>query len=148
MIKQPVGELTLSAAPPPRPRAPQEAIARAAQQLAAARRPLVLLGGGAKDAGPEALALARRLGAPIGLTINARGTVPHDDELCIGSALSFEPVSALLREADATLLVGAQLSDLDLWGLSEPLSLRGLIRVDIDAEQLDRRWPGRGIAVR
>ncbi|MGO9883451.1 MAG: 5-guanidino-2-oxopentanoate decarboxylase [Solirubrobacteraceae bacterium] len=141
VIKQPAGELTLSAAAPPsRPRAPREAIARAAQQLAAARRPLVLLGGGAKDSGPEALALARRLGAPIGLTINARGTVPHDDELCIGSALSFEPVSALLREADATLLVGAQLSDLDLWGLSEPLSLRGLIRVDIDAEQLDRRW--------
>ncbi len=69
------------------------------------------------------------------------GTVPHDDELCLGSALSFEPVSALLRDADATLLVGAQLSDLDLWGLTEPLTLRGLIRVDIDPEQLDRRWP-------
>lgn len=141
VIKQPVGELTLSVAPPPRPRAPREAIARAAQQLAAAQRPLVLLGGGAKDAGSEALALARRLGAPIGLTINARGTVPHDDELCIGSALSFEPVSALLRDADATLLVGAQLSDLELWGLTEPLTLRGLVRVDIDPEQLDRRWP-------
>jgi acetolactate synthase-1/2/3 large subunit len=140
VINQPAGELTLSAAPPPRPRAPQEAVVRAAQRLAAASRPLVLLGGGAKDAGPEALALARRLGAPIGLTINARGTVPYGDELCLGSALSFEPVSALLRDADATLLVGAQLSDLDLWGLSEPLTLRGLIRVDIDAEQLDRRW--------
>ena len=89
VIKQPAGELTLSAAPPPRPRAPQEAIARATRRLAAASRPLVLLGGGAKDAGPEALALARRLGAPIGLTINARGTVPYDDELCLGSALSF-----------------------------------------------------------
>jgi thiamine pyrophosphate-dependent acetolactate synthase large subunit-like protein len=66
--------------------------------------------------------------------------VPHDDELCLGSALSFEPVSDLLRQADATVLVGAPLSELELWGLSEPLSLRGLIRVDIDREQLGRRW--------
>jgi acetolactate synthase-1/2/3 large subunit len=74
------------------------------------------------------------------LTINARGTVPDDEPLCLGSALSFTPVSDLLREADATLLVGAELSDLDLWGLDRPLELSGLVRIDIDAEQLQRRW--------
>jgi acetolactate synthase I/II/III large subunit len=115
-------------------------VADAAALLAAARRPLVLLGGGAVDAGPEALAVARSLAAPIGLTINARGTVPDDDPLCLGSALSFAPVSDLIRAADATLLVGAQLSDLELWGLSEPLELPGLVRIDIDADQLQRRW--------
>ena len=51
-------------------------VARAAALLTRAQRPLVLLGGGAAGAGPEALAVARALGAPIGLTINARGTVP------------------------------------------------------------------------
>ena len=125
---------------PDRPRADPEAVARAAELLARARRPLVLLGGGARDAGAEALAVARRLDAPVGLTINARGTIPDDDPLCLGSALSFAPVSDLLRHADATLLVGAQLSDLELWGLGEPLELRGLVRVDIDADQLGRRW--------
>jgi acetolactate synthase-1/2/3 large subunit len=142
VLAQPASAETASiAAPPPRRRASPEAIGRAADRLARASHPLVLLGGGAKDAGPQALALARRIGAPIGLTINARGTVPHDDALCLGSALSFEPVSDLLRQADATLLVGSQLSDLELWGLSEPLELRGLIRIDIDPEQLGRRWP-------
>ena len=125
---------------PDRPRADPAAVARAAELLGRARRPLVLLGGGARDAGPEALAVARRLDAPVGLTINARGTIPDDDPLCLGSALSFAPVSDVLREADATLLVGAQLSDLELWGLSEPLELRGLVRVDIDGDQLGRRW--------
>jgi acetolactate synthase-1/2/3 large subunit len=67
--------------------------------------------------------------------------VPDSDPLCLGSALSFPPVSDLLRAADATLLVGAQLSDLELWGLSEPLELPNLVRIDIDAAQLDRRWP-------
>ena len=37
----------------------------------------MILGGGARDAGPAALALARRLGAPLGLTINGKGAVPR-----------------------------------------------------------------------
>jgi acetolactate synthase-1/2/3 large subunit len=130
----------IPAAPAP-PVADDASIARAAALLGAARRPLVLVGGGARDAGAEALAVARQLDAPVGLTINARGTVPDDDPLCLGSALSFEPVGALLRDADATLLIGSQFSDLELWGLSEPLErLAGLVRIDIDAAQLNRRW--------
>ena len=140
VLGRPASEPGALAPPPPRPRPPAEGVSEAARLLSGAQRPVVLLGGGARDAGPQALALARRLAAPIGLTINARGTVPDDDPLCLGSALSFEPVAGLLREADATLLVGAQLSDLELWGLSEPLTLRGLVRVDIDGEQLHRRW--------
>ena len=50
-------------------------------------------------------------------------------------------MSDLLRGADAVVLAGAELSDLDLWGLDRPLELRGLIRIDIDAGQLQRRWP-------
>ncbi|MGL1133829.1 hypothetical protein ACSTLP_24410, partial [Vibrio parahaemolyticus] len=74
---------------------------------------------------------AERIGAPIGLTINARGTVPDSHPLCLGSALSFPPVDDVLRAADATLLVGAEFSSLELWGLDRPLTLPGLIRVDI-----------------
>jgi thiamine pyrophosphate-dependent acetolactate synthase large subunit-like protein len=99
----------------------------------------VLLGCGARDAGPQALRLARLAGAPVGLTINARGAIDHDDELCLGSALSFPPADALLRDADAVLLAGAEFSELETWGSAEPIELRGLIRVDIDRDQLDRR---------
>ncbi len=132
------------AAPDPRarpPRAAPEGIEAAAEALASARSPLILLGGGARDAGRPALALARRLGAPVGLTINARGAIDHDDPLCLGSALAFAPVSDILREADGVVLAGAQLSDLDLWGLDAPLELTGVIRIDVDADQLERRYP-------
>ena len=125
----------------PRPRPAAADIEAAANRLAAARSPLILLGGGARDAGIPALELARRLGVPVGLTINGRGTVDHDDPLCLGSALAFPPVDAILRAADSVLLVGAQLSDLDLWGLTTPLELNGVIRVDIDRDELDRRYP-------
>jgi thiamine pyrophosphate-dependent acetolactate synthase large subunit-like protein len=124
-----------------RPLAAQEGIEDAAAALASARSPLILLGGGARDAGPAALALARSLGAPVGLTINARGAIDHDDPLCLGSALAFPPVSDILREADAVVLAGAELSGLDLWGLDAPLELHGVIRIDIDADQLQRRYP-------
>jgi acetolactate synthase I/II/III large subunit len=129
-----------SAPAPSPPVADPQAVRRAAELLAGAQRPLVLLGGGARDAGPAALALARALAAPIGLTINARGAIADDDPLCLGSALSFEPVSDLLRRADATVLAGAQFSELELWGLSEPLELPNMVRIDIDADQLGRRW--------
>jgi acetolactate synthase-1/2/3 large subunit len=141
VLKQPAD---LDAVPAPRserPHPPAEAIEAAARLLAEAESPLILLGGGARNAGAEARQLAERLGAPIGLTINARGTVDHDHPLCLGSALSFPPVADLLREADTTLLVGAQLSELELWGLDNPLELRNVIRVDIDEGQLERRYP-------
>ena len=128
-------------APAGPPVADPQALDAAAERLAAAERPLILLGGGAADAGDAALEIARRIGAPVGLTINGRGAIDHDDPLCLGSALSFAPVDGVLRDADAVLLAGAELSDLELWGLSEPLELHGVIRVDIDAGQLDRRYP-------
>lgn len=135
---------TAGAPPSPRvrsPRAPQEGVEAAAEALSSARSPLILLGGGARDAGPAALALARLVGAPVGLTINARGAIDHDDPLCLGSALAFAPVSHILREADSVVLAGAELSDLDLWGLDAPLELNGVIRIDVDADQLERRYP-------
>lgn len=144
VLKMP-GEPALGEDPPGferwRPRPDADALARAAALLACAEAPLIILGGGARDAGPQAIALAERIGAPIGLTINARGTVPDSHPLCLGSALSFPPVDDVLRAADATLLVGAEFSSLELWGLDRPLTLPGLIRVDIDADQLQRRWP-------
>ncbi len=126
--------------PIPTPAPASAAIERAAQLLSQAQAPLIILGGGARDAGPQALALAERLAAPLGLTINARGTIADTHDLCLGSALSFPPVSDLLRSADVTLLVGAELSGLDLWGLDRPLTLSRLVRIDIDADQLSRRW--------
>jgi acetolactate synthase I/II/III large subunit len=143
VLQRDAGDAGSRALPAPAgpPRADAGALDAAAARLAAAARPLILLGGGAADAGDAALEIARRVGAPVGLTINGRGAIDHDDPLCLGSALSFAPVDAVLREADVVLLVGAELSDLELWGLSAPLELHGVIRVDIDPGQLDRRYP-------
>ena len=117
-------------------------IERAARLLEGAQAPLIVLGGGARDAGragDRAGRAARR--AESGSRSMRAGRCRTRHPLCLGSALSFPPIDELLREADATLLVGAELSSLELWGLERPLQLRHLVRVDIDAGQLQRRWP-------
>ena len=125
-----------------RPQANGAAVSESADLLAHARTPVILLGGGAVDAGPDALRVAERIGAAIGLTINGKGAIPSSHPLCLGAALSFRPVSDLIRSADVVVAVGTEFSELDWWGLDRPLDLQGrLIRIDIDAAQLDTPYP-------
>ena len=149
-LQVPVDVLRLAAAAPgpsaaATPRAalpPADALARAVELLAGAERPALILGGGARDAGPAALALARRLGAPVGLTINGKGAVAPDDPLCVPSRMMVAPFDRLFLEADVVLAVGTQLSELDWWALDGPFAPAGrVIRVDLDAAVLDANVP-------
>jgi thiamine pyrophosphate-dependent acetolactate synthase large subunit-like protein len=126
---------------PPRdaPAAPDgEAVGRAAALLAGAQRPVVLLGGGAVDAGEEAAELAALLDAPIALTGNAKGAVPSSLPLCLGAVLPFRSVHDLIADADVALLVGTELSDVDVIYSGRRLEFGGsVVRVDVDPGQLD-----------
>ena len=93
------------------------------------------------DAGTEALRLAERTGAAIGVTINGKGAIPSSHPLCVGATLSFAPVVDMIRAADVLVAVGTEFSELDWWGLDAPLELTGrLIRIDIDAAQLQAQF--------
>lgn len=119
------------------PAADPDAIAAATALLAAAARPALILGGGARAAGPQALTIAERLGAPLGLTINAKGAVPGDHALCVPSRMMFDPLHTLFTEADVLLVVGSQLSDLDWW--THPAGFHStarIIRIDTDPQAL------------
>ena len=128
--------LTLSPAPPRPAPAPSE-LDTAADLLAQARRPVIVLGGGAVDAGRGALALADALDAPIALTGNALGTVPSSHPLNLGATLPFAATRGIITKADVVLLVGTQLSDVDVIYTGVPLSFTGsVVRVDTDPAQL------------
>ena len=116
----------------------REAIERAIGVLATAERPAIVLGGGARDAGPAALELAERIGAPVGLTINGKGAVPATHPLCVPSRMMVAPFDRLFLDADVLLAVGTQLSELDWWALEGLFAPAGrIIRVDLDAAVLD-----------
>jgi acetolactate synthase-1/2/3 large subunit len=114
-------------------------IAEAAELLRRAKRPFVVLGGGAQEAAAEARNLVERLGAPAVMTINAKGILPPGHPLSLGSTLPQPPIREELANADVVLAVGTELGETDtLLFESRPHFGGKLIRIDIDPEQLVR----------
>lgn len=125
------------------------AVAKMADLLAGARRPLILAGGGAVDAGPALRQLAERLHAPVALTINAKGLLPSQHPLLIGSTQSTDATRELVEEADVVLAVGTELGETDYdvtfaGGFKIP---GALLRIDIDPDQTVRNYPPRAALV-
>ncbi|MGX1176630.1 acetolactate synthase-1/2/3 large subunit [Pseudomonas sp. R151218B TE3479] len=119
------------------------AVKQMADLLATARRPLILVGGGAIDARTELTELAERLGAPVALTINAKGLLPARHPLLIGSTQSLVATRALVAEADVVLAIGTELAETDYditfaGGFEIP---GALLRIDIDPDQTVRNYP-------
>lgn len=112
------------------PAADERAVAEAAQALAAARRPLVVAGGGARGARDPLVELAARLGAPVVTTFNGKGTFPESDRLSAWTGLGRAAVHRAMASADLILAVGTELAPSDLWHGSVPDV--PLIRIDVD----------------
>jgi len=119
------------------------AVRQMSQLLAAAKRPLILAGGGAIEAAAELTRLAETLGAPVALTINAKGMLPSEHPLLIGSTQSLVATRALVAEADVVLAIGTELAETDYdvtfaGGFEIP---GALLRIDIDPDQTVRNYP-------
>jgi acetolactate synthase-1/2/3 large subunit len=109
-----------------------DAIARAVAILGKAKRPLIVVGGGALDAGPEVQAVAERLAAPVSSFRRGRGVIPTTHPL----AVSFAEGHALWKAADAVLAVGTRLYwQQSNWGLDADLPV---VRLDIDPDEIER----------
>lgn len=123
---------------PSRPAPCSDAIAKAARMLTEAQRPVLLLGGGACDAGAEAVLLAETLDAPVACTINAKGLIAGNHPLALGSNQSFVPVRELVAAADVVLAIGTELGETDYDVVFDgQFRIDGkVIRVDIDPAQL------------
>lgn len=85
----------------------------AVRALRAARRPVIIVGQGARGAAGDVRRLAERLGAPVLTTFRAKGLVPDTHPLGAGVlGRSGTPVASwLMNEADTLLVVGASFSN-------------------------------------
>lgn len=117
-------------------------VAQMATRLAQAQRPLILAGGGALAAGAALAALAEHLQAPVALTINAKGLVPADHPLQIGSTQSLPVTRELIGEADVVLAIGTELAETDYdVTFQDGFKIPGsLLRIDIDPDQTVRNY--------
>lgn len=112
-------------------------IEAAAIALARARRPAILLGGGARAAGTHARQLAELIDAPVVTTVNGKGVLDESHPLSLGASVRLAPAQTLLSESDVLLVVGSEVGDSDLWGGAITPSGQ-TIRIDIDASQSNK----------
>jgi acetolactate synthase-1/2/3 large subunit len=122
---------------PGRAAADPASIDRAATILKAARRPLIIAGGGAADAAAEIAAIAEKLDAPVFMTINGRGILKPGDARIMTGNLAMQPLLDELAASDAILAIGTEFGETEMYPEPKPLTFGGpLIRIDIDPAQI------------
>lgn len=126
----------------PRVAVDEAALARAAELLDRAERPLIWAGGGviSADAGPALVALAERLDAPVITTIEGRGAIPEDHRLALGPRTERAALAGTIAEADVVLAVGTRFQNYAtrVWQLDIP---GALVHLDADRGVIGRNYP-------
>ena len=138
-----------------RPRADAEAIEAAIKLLLTAKRPCVVVGGGAisANATPQLTTLVERLGIPVVFTWNGKGAIAEDNPMCAGTAgwPGSLPGNNTAANADVVMSLGCRFTD---WsassyrkGVTFSIPDAKLIQVDIDPREIGKNYPAEvGIA--
>ena len=109
-----------------------DAIDRAASLIAAARSPMIVVGGGAQDDAEAVRQLASRIGAPVVAFRTGHGIVPDDEPLSIGMPVAH----SLWADVDLVIGLGTRLqSQIMSWGQDDAMKV---IHIDIDDAQIGR----------
>jgi 5-guanidino-2-oxopentanoate decarboxylase len=115
------------------------AIDEAANRLAQAKRPLILVGGGGVGTRNALSAIAERIGAPVLSTNAGKGIIAESHSLSLGCSILQKSSQQALADADVVLLVGSQVGQGDHF--LPKLDISGdIIRIDIDPTELTSRY--------
>lgn len=114
---------------------PVAALAAAVDAITGARRPMVIVGHGARDGIGEIVALAERIGAPVATTFKAKGLVSDAHPLACGVlGRSGTPIASwFMNEAD--LLVAFGVSFANHTGIAD---YKPIVQVDFEPMALGR----------
>jgi len=137
--KAPVALPTAAAQADPCP-VDEDGVERAAKLLGGAKRPMIVVGGGAQGAGEHVAAIAEMLEAPVMTGKMGQGVIDGRHRLSVTAPAGYR----FWSEADVVLAVGTRLQPPQMaWGIDDDLKI---IRIDIDGEEIDRqRKPEIGI---
>ena len=111
----------------------------AVARLAAAQRPLIWAGGGARDAGPAVARLAERLAAPVMCTYGAAGLLEPSHPCLVGMPAHVEPAGRLWDGADVIVAIGSDLDGVQTQNFAQPQP-PALIAVNLDAEDATKNY--------
>jgi acetolactate synthase-1/2/3 large subunit len=132
--------------PPFRPEPEAEAITQAARAIAAAKRPVIIAGGGVRLASAEAevLALAEKLSIPVATSVNGKGTILADHPLNVGvvGSYSVRCANQVVSEADLVIYIGSNTGDQVSHSWRVPPLGTPVVQIDIDPAEIGRNYAG------
>ncbi len=128
--------------PAPRP----NAIRQAVEMILGAEKPVLMPGGGAlmSDASEELISLAEYLQVPVSPTYMAKGIIPEDHPLCMGTVglqTQQRYANALFLESDLVVGIGNRWAERHTGDLDVYRGDRKFIHVDIEPRQIGRVFP-------
>ena len=121
-------------------------VQRAAREIAASKRPVIVAGGGVRisAAAAEVVALAEKLSIPVATTVNGKGTIPDRHPLSVGVVGSYSARCAnqVVSEADLVIYIGSRTGDQTTHNWTVPSPGTPVVQIDIDPAEIGRSYAG------
>ena len=121
---------------------PAEKLADAAKAIAAAKRPLIIAGGGCirANAAENLLAFAKKIQAPVCSTLMGLGAFPASDELFLGlvGMHGTDAAAKSFRRADLVIACGMRFSDRVAGDRVKFRAGKTILQFDIDTAEIDK----------
>ena len=121
-----------------------EQVRAVVRRLGAARRPVVIAGGGAQGrSGGSGISFAETFGAGVYASFRRQDVFPNDHPNYLGHLTLGTPPETLkaLEEADLVLVVGCRLSEVTTQSYSLPRGDQTVIQVDVDPDEVGATVP-------
>lgn len=117
-------------------------IERAVQMIAKAKKPFIMIGGGAilADAAEEVRTFVHKVNAPVASSLMGKGAFPETDELYTGMiGMHGTKTSNLgVMESDLLITIGARFSD-RVTGSTETFARKAkILQIDVDAAEINK----------
>ncbi|MDA0999878.1 MAG: thiamine pyrophosphate-binding protein [bacterium] len=131
--------------PPFRPAPEAGCVQAVARLLEAAKKPIIVSGGGVRASGAakELVALAEKLNIPVATSLTGKDTIPGNHPLSVGVVGTYSRKSANLtvNAADLVFFVGSETGGMTTHFWNVPPIGTPAIQLDIEPEQLGRNYP-------
>jgi acetolactate synthase-1/2/3 large subunit len=129
-----------------RPEPEAAAVERAARAIAAAKRPVIVAGGGVRIAlaAAEVVALAEKLSIPVATSVAGKGTILDGHPLSVGVVGSYSARCAnqVVSEADLVIYIGSHTGDQVTHDWRVPPVGTPVVQIDIDPAEIGRSYAG------
>lgn len=140
-----VTEEAYRAYPAYRPSADPEKVAKAAERIEQAKKPVIVSGRGVFYSDDENILtkLAETFGIPVVTTPDGKTTMDEDHRLWAGivGGYGMDCANKVVAQADLVIYIGSQISDQTTMDFSIPQRSTAIIQIDIEGAQLGKNYP-------